>query len=63
MPLTEIIPKSEFFDYKDKYSADGAEEITPASLPSDQIVECQTIVKKIFSESLFPSKSFNFSLI
>jgi len=49
MPLTEIIPKSDFFDYKDKYSADGAEEITPADLPADQIAACQSIVKKVFS--------------
>ncbi|MFT6716241.1 MAG: D-alanine-D-alanine ligase [Saprospiraceae bacterium] len=49
MPLTEIIPKSEFFDYKDKYSADGAQEITPAVLPIKQIKECQAIVAKVFS--------------
>lgn len=49
MPLTEIIPKSEFFDYKDKYSADGAEEITPADLPADKIEACQAIVQKVFS--------------
>jgi D-alanine-D-alanine ligase len=49
MPLTEVIPKSEFFNYEDKYSADGAEEITPADLPLDKIEACQEIVKKVFS--------------
>ena len=49
MPLTEIIPKSEFFDYKDKYSMDGAQEITPADLPADMVAACQAIVKKVFS--------------
>lgn len=49
MPPTEIIPKSDFFDYKQKYSADGATEITPADLTKDQTKEIQSIVKKVFS--------------
>ncbi len=49
MPLTEIIPKSEFFDYQDKYSSGGAQEITPAELPKEQLLACQDIVKKVFA--------------
>jgi len=49
MPLTEVIPKSEFFDFKDKYSDNGAEEITPAILSVEEIATCQGIVKKVFS--------------
>lgn len=48
MPLTEIIVNSEFFDYKQKYSEDGATEITPADVPDDKAAECQAIVKKVF---------------
>lgn len=48
MPLTEIIVNSEFFDYKQKYSEEGATEITPADIPEDKAKECQAIVKKVF---------------
>lgn len=48
MPLTEIIVNSEFFDYKQKYSEDGATEITPADVPADKAAECQAIVKRVF---------------
>lgn len=49
MPLTEIIINAEFFDYKQKYSDNGATEITPANLPKVQMIQCQSIVKKVFS--------------
>lgn len=49
MPLTEIIVDSEFFDYKQKYSDDGATEITPADIEIEKASECQAIVKKVFS--------------
>jgi D-alanine-D-alanine ligase len=48
MPLTEIIIKSEFFDYKQKYSQDGATEITPADIDFEKALECQGIVKRVF---------------
>lgn len=48
MPLTEIIIESEFFDYEQKYSDNGATEITPADLPDTQSKECQNIVTKVF---------------
>ena len=34
LPVTEIIPKSKFFDYKAKYTKGGSDEITPARIPS-----------------------------
>ena len=49
MSPTEIIPKSDFFDYAQKYSADGATEVTPADLPKEKTKEMQEIVKKVFS--------------
>ena len=36
LPLTEICPRnSAFFDYNEKYAADGAEEITPARVSEE----------------------------
>ena len=49
MPITEIIVNAEFFDYKQKYSLDGATEITPANLTDEETLVCQEIVKKVFS--------------
>jgi D-alanine-D-alanine ligase len=49
MPLTEIIVNAEFFDYEQKYSADGATEITPADITSEESIQCQKIVKKVFN--------------
>tara|TARA_B110000211_G_C14048519_1_gene540112 strand:- start:611 stop:1567 length:957 start_codon:yes stop_codon:yes gene_type:complete len=49
MPVTEIIVNAEFFDYEQKYSTDGATEITPAKLTSKESEDCQSIVKKVFN--------------
>lgn len=38
LPPVLIVPKREFFDYHDKYAADGAGEICPAPLP-DEVLE------------------------
>lgn len=35
LPPVLIVPKHEFFDYHDKYAADGAAELCPAPLPPD----------------------------
>ncbi len=34
-PITEIVPKKEFFDYEAKYEAGMSEEITPARISDD----------------------------
>lgn len=49
MPLTEIIVNAEFFDYEQKYSANGATEITPAEVTKEETIACQNIVKKVFN--------------
>lgn len=47
LPPTEIIIKNgEFFDYNEKYSADGAEEITPADMPEELIAEIQAVARR-----------------
>ncbi len=48
LPITEIVPKTAFFDYEQKYSANGADEITPARLSSAITKEIQETVVKVF---------------
>ena len=46
-PITEIIPKNEFFDYQAKY--EGASlEVTPADLDADLTLLCQEQSRKIY---------------
>ncbi|MFA6982024.1 MAG: ATP-grasp domain-containing protein [Patescibacteria group bacterium] len=47
---TEIIPKSEFFDYHAKYSENGSEEITPAHISNELTEELITINNLIHEE-------------
>lgn len=35
LPVIEIVPKDGFFDYANKYQADGATEICPANIPDE----------------------------
>ena len=48
LPLTEEMPKNEFFDFADKYGEDGAKEETPANLPKELSEKCQAIAVKVF---------------
>ncbi|MDX1283666.1 MAG: D-alanine--D-alanine ligase [Draconibacterium sp.] len=48
-PITEVLPKNEFFDYEAKYTPGVAEEITPARLPGKLFKECQELSSKIYS--------------
>ena len=43
---TEIIPKSEFFDYSAKYKVGGSIEITPPNLSKNKIKELQILALK-----------------
>jgi D-alanine-D-alanine ligase len=47
-PVTEVLPKNEFFDYEAKYTPGVAEEITPARLPKKLFEECQNLSSKIY---------------
>ncbi len=47
-PVTEVIPKNEFFDFEAKYVASKAEEITPARLPQHLFNECQELSSRIY---------------
>ena len=48
LPMTEVKPKHEFFDFADKYGDDGAQEETPANLPDELTKKCQSIAVKAF---------------
>jgi D-alanine-D-alanine ligase len=48
MPVTEIVPKNEFFDYEAKYSDGKSEEITPARLPEDITSTIQDLSGRIY---------------
>ncbi len=47
-PVTEVIPKNEFFDYEAKYTHGVTEEITPARLPADLFKKCQQLSSGIY---------------
>ena len=47
-PVTEIVPKNEFFDYEAKYTVGMADEITPARVPEDIHKKCRTVASEIY---------------
>ncbi len=48
-PLTEVIPKNEFFDFDAKYTPGLTEEITPARLPEKLAKECRDLSSRIYT--------------
>ena len=48
LPIIEIIPKSGFFDYANKYQAGASQEICPADLPAHIATKIQEMTKKAF---------------
>ena len=49
MPVIEIIPKSGFYDYKNKYQAGFTEEICPAPLTVDETNRVQYLAEQVFA--------------
>ena len=47
-PVTEVLPKNEFFDFEAKYTPGATEEITPARLPERLFEKCQNISAEIY---------------
>jgi D-alanine-D-alanine ligase len=47
-PVTEVLPKNEFFDFEAKYTVGAADEITPARLPEHLFQKCQEISSRIY---------------
>ena len=48
LPIIEIIPKSGFYDYKNKYQAGLTEEICPANLDEDSTRTIQEMAEKAY---------------
>lgn len=48
MPVTEIVPKKEFFDYEAKYTEGFSDEITPARLPGEVTKRIQDLSSEIY---------------
>ena len=47
-PVTEVIPKNEFFDYEAKYTPGMAEEITPARISDALTLKVQALSSEIY---------------
>lgn len=47
-PVTEVLPKNEFFDFEAKYTPGVTEEITPARLPEHLFEKCQSTSSEIY---------------
>lgn len=47
LPITEIISKNDFFDYKAKYENES-QEVTPADLSKRDTAKCQALSKKLY---------------
>ncbi len=48
MPVTEVVPKKEFFDYEAKYTEGLSDEITPARLPEEVTERIQELSAEIY---------------
>ena len=48
LPVGEIIPKHEIYDYECKYTPGMAEEVFPAQIPSDRAREAQDLALRAF---------------
>jgi D-alanine-D-alanine ligase len=46
LPVVEIVPTREFFDYRAKYDTGGSEEIVPARIPAETARRAQDIAVK-----------------
>jgi D-alanine-D-alanine ligase len=49
-PVTEVIPKNEFFDFEAKYTPGATDEITPARLPEKLSKKCQQLSAAIYKK-------------
>jgi len=48
-PISEIVPKNEYFDYEAKYTPGMSEEITPAQIPAHVGKECHRLSLAIYN--------------
>lgn len=50
LPVIEIVPKNEFFDYESKYTESGTQEIVPARISKTLTKKVQDISIKVYTE-------------
>ncbi len=50
LPITEIIPRNEFFDYEAKYTDGMAAEITPAEIPENIEQKCRSLSEDLYKK-------------
>ncbi|MCX6705263.1 MAG: D-alanine--D-alanine ligase, partial [Candidatus Woesebacteria bacterium] len=48
LPVIEIVPKNEFFDYESKYTESGAQEIIPARISKIMEIETRKLAVKVY---------------
>ncbi|MDR1122617.1 MAG: D-alanine--D-alanine ligase [Endomicrobium sp.] len=48
LPVIEIVPKGEFYDFKSKYQKDGSRHVIPARISSSTYLNAQNYAEKIF---------------
>lgn len=48
LPVIEIVPHNEYFDYDAKYNGDS-EEVCPAQIPERQMLHIQDVTKRIYA--------------
>jgi D-alanine-D-alanine ligase len=49
-PVTEIIPKNEYFDFESKYKKGMAAEVVPADVTLQQSAQCQDISRLLYTK-------------
>ncbi|MBK7172530.1 MAG: D-alanine--D-alanine ligase [Bacteroidales bacterium] len=50
LPVTEVIPKNDFFDYEAKYTSGMAEEVTPAVITPHEEDECRKMTAMLYEK-------------
>jgi D-alanine-D-alanine ligase len=50
LPITEIVPKKEFFDYEAKYTKGMSNEITPARISEEMEIRCKTTSAMLYEK-------------
>ncbi len=48
LPVIEMVPKTQFYDYRAKYQAGSAVEICPAEISEEQTLAMQDIAERVF---------------
>lgn len=50
LPVTEVIPKKEYFDYEAKYSRGMADEVVPADIPVQESARCRKMSGMLYEK-------------